>query len=230
MCSSDLPQAPWIALLVNASAASLGVLQTVRRAARLPPAEAMRPEPPANYRPALVERTGIAQWLSHTFRIAVRNLERKPAQALFTIAGLALATGILIVPNSFHDSVDWLLGFEWDIMQRQDITIGLIEPASDSVRHPLAQLPGVLSMESLRTAPARLTFHQRHRQLAIQGLAPDNQHTRAIDARYRQIPLPPDGLVISAKLAEVLGARVGDTLGVEFLEGDRKSTRLNSSH
>ena len=67
-----------LALLVCAAAATAGVFGAVRRAARLPPAEAMRPEPPANYRPAFVERTGIAHLLSHTFRIAVRNLERRP--------------------------------------------------------------------------------------------------------------------------------------------------------
>ena len=53
-------------------AATLGVLSSVRRAAKLPPAEAMRPEPPANYRPSLIERTGIAHFFSNTFRIAVR--------------------------------------------------------------------------------------------------------------------------------------------------------------
>ena len=35
------------------------------------------------------------------------------------------------------------------------------------------------------------------------------------------IQLPPDGLVVSPKLAEVLGARVGDELRVEILEGKR---------
>ena len=63
----------------------------MRRAASLPPAEAMRPEPPANYRPSFIERTGIAHLFSNTFRIAVRNLERKPSQVFFTVAGLALA-------------------------------------------------------------------------------------------------------------------------------------------
>src|SRR5262245_18838082 len=62
-----------LAFLVCTGAAIIGVFNAVRRAARLPPAEAMRPEPPADYRPALVEHTGIAHYLSHTFRIAVRN-------------------------------------------------------------------------------------------------------------------------------------------------------------
>ncbi len=107
-----------LALLVCAVAAIAGVYGAVRRAARVPPAEAMRPEPPANYRPAFVERTGIAHFLSHTFRIAVRNLERRPMQAVFTITGLALATGILIVPNGFRDSVAQVLETQWDICSR----------------------------------------------------------------------------------------------------------------
>ncbi|HET7872409.1 MAG TPA: ABC transporter permease, partial [Terriglobales bacterium] len=109
------------ALLVSAGAAVLGVFSAVRRAAKLPPAEAMRPEPPANYRPAFIERTGIGSFLSHTFRIAVRNIERRPVQAVFTVAGLALATGILIVPNAFRDGVGEVLDFQWDVVQRQDV-------------------------------------------------------------------------------------------------------------
>jgi len=211
-----------VALVVASFAAALGVLGAVRRAARLPPAEAMRPEPPANYRPALVERTGIAHLFSNTFRIAVRNLERKPLQALFTIAGLTLATGILIIPNCFRDSVGQILEFQWDTVQRQDISVGLVEPDSEAAKHPLAQLPGVLNIEPFRFAGARIHFGQRHRQLAIHGMEPEGQHERVIDSAYRMVPLPKQGLVVSSKLAEVLGARLGDSVTVEFLEGRRR--------
>ena len=210
-----------LAFLVSAGAATAGVFSAVRRAARLPPAEAMRPEPPANYRPALVERTGVARFLSHTFRIAVRNLERKPAQALFTIAGLALATGILIVPNAFRDGVSEVMDFQWDNIQRQDLTLGLVEPGSDRIRHLFRQLPGVRSAEPFRAAFVRIGFGPRRRQLAIQGLPKRGIHTRVIDASSHEIVLPPRGMVVSSKLAEVLGARVGDDLQVEVLEGKR---------
>ena len=210
-----------LALLVSAAAATLGVVGAVRRAARLPPAEAMRPEPPANYRRAFLERSGIAHFLSHTFRIAVRNLERKPAQALFTIIGLALATGILIVPNCFRDGVREVIDFQWDVIQRQDVGIGLVEPASATVRHSFAQLPGVINAEPFRNAAVRLRFGPRHRQIGIQGLPADGVHNRVIDAANRRVSLPREGLIVSAKLAEVLGAKVGDELIVEVLEGRR---------
>ncbi|MGA2657381.1 MAG: ABC transporter permease [Verrucomicrobiota bacterium] len=210
-----------MAFLVAAGAAVLGVLSAVRRAARLPPAEAMRPEPPANYRPAMVERTGIAHLLSHTFRIAVRNLERRPVQALFTVTGLALATGILIVPNAFRDGVAEVLDFQWDVVQRQDLSVGLVEPGSVQVRHLFRQLPGVLAVEPVRQAIVRLGFGHQRRQLGILGLPAAGLHNRVIDDQYHEIPLPPAGLVVSKKLAQILGAHPGDDLVVEVLEGKR---------
>jgi putative ABC transport system permease protein len=210
-----------LALVVSAAAATLGVFSSVRRAARLPPAEAMRPEPPANYRPALVERTGVGRFLSHTFRIAVRNLERKPMQALFTVAGLALATGILIVPNCFRDGVAEIMDFQWDVVQRQDVAIGLVEPGSDQVKHLLRHLPGVVTVEPVRLAYVRISLGHQQRQLGIQGLVPGSLHSRVIDKGSHQIEVPAHGLVVSAKLAQILGARVGDMLVVEVLEGKR---------
>jgi putative ABC transport system permease protein len=214
------------ALIVAAIAATLGVLSAVRRAASLPPAEAMRPEPPANYRPSFVERTGIAHFFSNTFRIAVRNLERKPSQVFFTVAGLALATGILIIPNCFRDSVGQILEFQWDTVQRQDVSLGLVEPDSESAKFPLAQLPGVMSIEPFRIAFARIHFGQRHRQLAIRGVDPRGVHERVIDSQYRVVEVPTEGLVVSAKLGEVLGAKLGDQVAIEFLEGRRRKVTV----
>jgi putative ABC transport system permease protein len=213
--------AVFIALGVAMTAALIGVWNSVRTAARLPPAEAMRPEPPANYRPALLERTGIGHLLSHTFRIAVRNLERKPLQAFFTIAGLALATGILIIPNCFRDSVRQILEFQWDVVQRQDVSLGLVEPDSEATEHAFRQLPGVISVEPFRSAAVRLRYGHHHRQLAIRGMPAQALHERMIDASTHVIPLPSDGIVMSSKLAEVLGVGLGDRLEVEVLEGKR---------
>lgn len=214
------------ALLIAALAATVGVLGSVRRAARLPPAEAMRPEPPSSYRPAFVERFRVGHLFSNTFRIAVRNLERKPLQALLTVAGLALATGILIVPNCFRDSVAHILDFQWDTVQRQDVSVGLVEPDGEKVRHPLRNLPGVMEVEPFRHSLARVRFGPRQRQVLVRGMEPGGIHDRVIDEGDRLVAIPDSGLVASAKLAEVLGFSPGDRLRVEFLEGRRRTVEL----
>ncbi|HXJ58560.1 MAG TPA: FtsX-like permease family protein [Verrucomicrobiae bacterium] len=211
---------------VGLTAALVGVWGAVRRAAQLPPADAMRPEPPASYRQAFLERTGIGRWLSHTFRIAVRNLERKPFQALLTITGLALATAILIIPNCFRDSVSEVLEFQWDLIQRQDLSIGLVEPDSATAANAFRQLPGVISLEPFRGAAVRLRVGHRHRQILLRGMPAEALHERVIDSTYHNVPLPPVGIVMSSKLGEVLGAKLGDPVVVEVLEGKRTTATV----
>ena len=203
-----------------------GVFSAVRRAAQLPPAEAMRPEPPASYRPAFLERMGLKRFLSHSFRIAVRNLERRPVQALFTIAGLALATGLLILPNTFKAGITNILDYQWDLVQRQDLNLGLAEPSAARIIHDLERLPGVLHVEPARSAAVRISFHGAGRQIGLRSLTPGAWHSRAVDHAGLEITPPLEGLILSAKLAEVLGAKIGDELVVEALMGRRRVLAL----
>jgi putative ABC transport system permease protein len=209
------------AFLVSAGAAFIGVLGAVRAAMRLPPAEAMRPEPPADYRPSLLERAGLAHLVAPAFRMALRNLERRPWQAIFTTFGLALATGIPIVPGAMRDGINHLLDFQWDEAERQRVSVSLIEPGSASALSDLEHLPGVMIAEPFRAAPARLSFGHRSRRLGVTGLPRENLLRRVLDAHERPIALPPDGLLVSAKLAEILGAKPGDKILLEIQEGRR---------
>jgi ABC-type transport system, involved in lipoprotein release, permease component len=210
-----------IAFIVSCGAALLGVIGAVRQAVKLPPAEAMRPEPPAEFKPSAFERLGLQKLFSPSLRMALRNLERKPWQAFFTTVGLVLATGIPIVPGAMRDGVNYLLDFQWDLAQRQDMTVSLIEPGSSSAFHNIRQLPGVLSAEPFRSVPARLRFGHRDYRTAVTGVPPNTRLNRALDRFGNPLPLPPDGLLLSAKLAEILGAKAGDQVWVEVQEGRR---------
>ncbi len=137
------------------------------------------------------------------------------------VAGLALATGLLIIPNTFKAGIADILDFKWDIVQRQDVNLGLVEPSSARIAHELAQLPGVTSLEPARSVAVRIHFHGRSRQIGLRSLLPGGWHSRAVDANEREIVPPENGLIVSAKLAAVLGAGVGDLLVLEALEGRR---------
>lgn len=210
-----------LAVGVGVLAVLAGVLGAVRKAARLPPAEAMRPEPPANYRPSFIEHPGLVRQFSHSFRIAVRNLERRPVPALFTIAGLSLATALLVLPNTLKAGIANILDYQWDLVQRQDLNLGLAEPAAARTLHEFERLPGVLHVEPSRSVAVRIHFQGRHRQIGLRSLEPDSVHSRAMDRAGRGLTPDEHGVIVSAKLAEVLGARVGDELVVEALEGRR---------
>lgn len=209
------------AFLASCAAAFLGVIGAVRQATQLPPAEAMRPEPPSDFRASIVERLGLQRFFTPSLRMAMRNIERKPWQAFFTTMGLALATGIPIVPGAMRDGVGFLMDFQWDVAQRQDVTVGLIEPGSASTLNDLQKLPGVILAEPFRSVPARIRFGHHSRRIGVTGIPPGTLLNRALDPSGTPLPLPPDGLLISKKLAELLGASTGDQLIIEVQEGTR---------
>lgn len=207
------------AALVSSMAAFVGVAGAVRRAVRLPPAEAMRPEAPARFRPALLERVRAARWFSVSFRMALRNIERRPIRSALTCLALALATGIIIVPNSFRDGIAYVIDFQWDVIQRQTVTLSLVEPGPARALADFGHLPGVVHAEPFRFVPVELRAGPVTRRLMIQGLPAHGTLSRVVDARSRQLTLPSRGIIMSAKLASVLHVRPGDEIVAQVLEG-----------
>jgi putative ABC transport system permease protein len=210
-----------IAIAVSGTAALLGALAAVRRAVALPPAEAMRPEPPARFHGGFLDRIGVQRLLTPALRMILRNLTRRPMRAVLSTLGIALAAAILIVGRYFVDAIQEIADVQFRIVQRDDASIVFNDPLPARARHAVAHLPGVLRSEPFRVVPARLRFAHRTRRVALTGLGPGSELHRLVDKDLRVIPLPPEGLVVTTKLAEVLDARPGDLLTVEVLEGAR---------
>jgi len=202
-------------------AAELGARRAVARAVRIPPAEAMRPEPPARYRKSAIETTALGRRLTQGARIVLRNLARQPGRAATSILGIALGGAIVFVGLTFLDSIDRIIATEFHIAQRQDATVTLTQPRSAPVLHDLARLPGVVAVEPFRSVGARLRAGHRHRIAAVQGL-PAASRLQRLTTRHGEVPRrPPAGLVLSRRLGDLLGVRSGDQLEVGFLEGRR---------
>lgn len=214
------------AVLVGLATAVTGAFHGVRQAARLPPAVAMRPEAPAAYRPSLPERLGLTRFLTEPVRMILRDLERRPVRAMLSILGIAMAAALLIVGRFFLDAIEVVMDHQFNVVQRQDLTITFAEPVSSRAMHEISRLPGVLFAEPLRMVPARLRFGHRTRQLAIQGLRREARLQRVVHPTAGPLEMPSAGLVVSAKLAELLGVAPGDTVTVEVLEGTRPVRRI----
>lgn len=214
---------PWLALLgllISCAAAATGTLFAVRRAVVLPPAEAMRPEPPARYRVSLVERLGLQRWMGQPSRMILRNLGRRPVRTALTTLGIALSCAILMVSSFFWDSMQKVMFVQFRLVQQEDIAVTFLEPTSWRAKHELARLPGVTRAEAYRAVPVRMRREHRTYRTAILGLEPGAALRRVLDADLRPTSMPLDGLVLTRFLAEnILGVRVGDTVTVEVLEG-----------
>jgi putative ABC transport system permease protein len=209
------------AVAIAAGSACLGALAAVRQAVALAPAEAMRPEPPATFHLGFLERTGLKILLAPASRMIVRNLDRRRWRALFSALAVALSVAIVVSGRYSIDAVNRLVSVQFHTIQREDVTVVFEEPRPARVRHELAELPGVLRVEPYRDVPARLRLGHRSRRIAVLGLLPNGELRRPIDQQLSPVELPPEGLVLNAKLAEILAVLPGDTLTVEVLEGAR---------
>ena len=215
------PHVAVIAGLVSAGAALSGTLYSVRAAARQPPAEAMRPEPPARYRETVIERLGLKRWLSQPTRMIARNIERQPLKSLFTAIGIALAYAILMVGFFFGDIVEHMIYVQFGLSQRDDMTVTFVEPTSGRVLNELHSLPGVEYGEPFRTVAVRLRSGHRTYRTAIQGVRPGGDLHRLLDVDLNPIDIPGNGLVLTDFLGGILNVGPGDPVTVEVLEGGR---------
>ncbi len=215
-----------IAALVSLGAALAGTATAVRRAVRLPPAEAMRPPAPPMFRRGGLADTRLALWPDQPTRMVLRQILRWPLRSLLTAAGVAMAVAVLVTALQWRDAVNHMVEVFFVRAQHQDMTIGLVEPRSSAALAELRRLPGVLAAEPERVVRARIRAGARMRREPIRGVPPDARLSLIQDSGGRTLTVPPKGLVLSAKLAEILDVGPGDEVTVEVLEGRRPVLRV----
>jgi putative ABC transport system permease protein len=211
-----------IAFAVAGMAAVSGTLFSVLRAARLPPAEGMRPEMPVSYHTTLLERVGLQRWFSAPTRMILRHIGRRPLKSLLTVLGIACACGLMMVGNYQKGAIDFMVDVQFRQASREDLALTFIDPTSGRALHELAALPGVDYVEGFRDVPAILKFEQYRYRGALFGIQPQGKLHRALNRRLHPVAVPPGGVVLTDYLAtKILHVKPGDMLTVEVLEGSR---------
>lgn len=216
---------PSLMLLASAialAAAIGGSITAVARAVRLPPAEAMRPEPPRSFQAGLLDRLGVIRRLDSLTRAILRNLGRRPWRATLSTLGIAAAVATVVIGRFMFEAVNALMALHFDAAQREDVTVTFNEIRPRAAVTSLRELPGVLRVEPFRSMPALI--HAGHREERVSVLALPHSATlrQLIDTRRRRVDLPPKGLVLTRKLAQMLAVHEGDHVAVEQLDGRRR--------
>jgi putative ABC transport system permease protein len=114
-----------------------------------------------------------------------------------------------------------MIAVQFDAAQRANVEIALVEPTASRLRHEVVGLPGVMRVEVSRTAAARLVFGHRYYRTAVQGIPEQGELRRLLDADLHVVSVPSEGLLLTERLARRLDVRVGQTITVELLEGNR---------
>jgi putative ABC transport system permease protein len=214
---------------ISLAAGVLGALVTVRSVVSLPPAEAMRPAAPASYRSGRLGAalaSPLATLFGPSVRMVIREVSRRPARLLLSVAGVALAVGILVMGRSFMDAMTYLVDDYMPSTQREDVTVTFDLPRQPRSLGELDAIPGVLRAEGMRALPARFRAGHHEREAVAYG-HPEGLTLRVVrDTDGRRMELPPRGAIVTKTLAEVLHVGEGDTIILEPLEGDRRPRRM----
>ena len=212
--------------IVSLLVAFVGTVSAVKRAASLPPAEAMRPPEPVVYakHAGLIERA--VECLDQSTRIILRQVMRTPAKSFLTSLGVALAGGVYIMSLQWVDSIDHIVDVYFFEAQHQDLVVGSLELQPKRAIFDYQNLPGVFSAERMRAAGVKFRNGTRWHRGGIQGIEVNATLSPIHDVTSGVVPVPEDGLVFSTKLAEKLAVELGDQVFVEFLEGRRRKATL----
>lgn len=219
----------WVILLsvgVAAAAAMLGTLRAVRAAARLPPAEGMRPESPARFHKGWLERSLLRHSLDPPARIMLRNVARHPLKSSLSVIAIAMSLGLLVMGAYQLNAVDHMIDTQYRQVLRMDLHLTFSDPTPARVQSELRHLPGVLGVETYRAVPVRLLAGHREYRTSVLGMEARPYLRQLLDGRQRPQRLPPEGLLLTDYLAKDLGLRVGDRVRLEVQEGHRETVTV----
>lgn len=208
-------------VMISIAAAAIGAMSAVKSAVELPAAEAMRPEPPANFHAGFVESLGLQRALSAEARIVIRNIVRRPVKSFMSAVGISFSIALLFIGFYFYDAINMIVAVQFENVQREDVDVSFSEPRPGRAALELASLPGVSRVETYRTVPAILRSANRTRRVAIMGLSDDAELRRVVDKDLNKIALPSEGIVLGVTVADSLGVTKGDRITVEVTEGPR---------
>ncbi|MEE9303436.1 MAG: ABC transporter permease, partial [Thiotrichaceae bacterium] len=185
------PQVIIAAAVISIGVAILGTLHALNNAARLPPAQAMRPETPAIFRSTLFERLGLQRWFSQPTRMILRNIERQPLKSFLTTLGISMACGTMMIGGFQEGAIKHMVDVQFGMSQRSDITAIFTEPSSQRSLYSLTSLQGVEYSEGFRAVPAKLQFEHRSYRTSVQGIQAEGKLMRLLDTDLEPIKLPP---------------------------------------
>ncbi len=218
---------PVLGAVVSVAASVAGAAGAFRQAARLPPAQAMRPPDPPPFQASIAERLGFSRiFPGMRSRMLLRALTLRPLRTLFAVIGIGFASAVVLVSYFWQDSLDYILHIQYYILHREEANVVFTTAVPEGAILELQALPGVLYAEGYRELPVRLRHGPRSKDAVISGAPADARLRRTLDRQLRPLRTPPGGLIVNRYVADKLAARPGTEIEVEVLEGERRKTRL----
>lgn len=212
------------AVLIGIISGMAGSLLSIRKATSLQPAQAMRPPSPENFSKSFLEE----YWkdLPVIYRIAIRNLIRRPGRTVLFVLGVSSSAMIMILGLFSRDTMNSILKIQFEDLQRDTVTLNFQNAISSDSIFDIKKKEGVLLAEGYRSVPIRIRYGNSSKEIVLTGMPEGSSLRRLINERGQNVRVPEDGILLNSGLAEKFGIHKGDKLQLEVLEGQRIKTEV----
>ena len=207
-----------IASGVTVASALVGAGRAIWQVVSLEPAIAMKPPAPVRYRALFGSASFALHFLSQLTVMALRHLIRWPVRALMTAMGSALSVALLVTALFSFASIDFLVDTVFFRTERQDATLIFREELHPAALQAAARLPGVQRAEPMRAVQVILHNGHRSKRLALTGARSGEDLGRILDIDLEPVAPPPHGMLLTERVASILGVKTGDMVEIELLD------------
>lgn len=206
------------------TAGVVGAFVSIRNVLKLDPAQAMRPPIPIVFKKSIIEI--FSNSLNARSKMILRNLTRRPSRTLVSITGISTSVMIMVLGLFSKDAFNAMLDIQFNLLQRESVTVTFLRPISKNSLNELKHYPGVISAEGYRTVPVRIAKGHRTKEIGLQGI-PENAKLRRLIGKNREALIPPTtGIFLNSVVAKKLEIRTGDEIFLNVLEGNRKKIKV----
>lgn len=210
-------------------------LYTILKEVKETPATLLRPKAPKYGKRVLLERVGfIWKRLKFSHKVTVRNIFRYKKRFLMTIIGIMGCTSLILAGFGLKDSISSILPNQYEDICDYDMLVSLKTSLTEEQRNSyienLKQKEEI--MELIETYMESGTAEKENNTETVQIVVPsDNQEIDKMiklrDVKTKEsFTLSEEGIIITDKLAELIGAKVGDSITVTTADEVEKEIKV----
>lgn len=200
--------------------AAVGAVSAATRAARIHPAESMRPESPRFAHRVWLERfDAVWRRLTFTGKMILRNISRNSFRAGVNVIGVMVSAGILIVGFFTIDALRYGLRFQFYEMQHQDVKVSFQREHGRDAFYDVTRFAHTRRAEPVLEYPFEIRNGWRKKDIIVTGLPRDAELQRLLSSEGETIDIGETGLVLEEHLSQTLGIGVGDLVTLKPLMG-----------
>ena len=210
-------------------------LYTILKEVKETPATLLRPKAPKYGKRVLLERvTFIWKRLKFSHKVTVRNIFRYKKRFLMTIIGIMGCTSLILAGFGIKDSISAILPNQYEDIFNYDMLVSLKTSLTAEQRNnyieEVKQKEDI--QEVVETYMESGTAGKDNNSETVQIVIPnDNQEIDKMiklrDVKTEEpFTLSEDGIIITDKLAELVDAKVGDTITVTTSDDVEKEMKV----